>query len=106
MTACWVPERLFWPFIKNGGLLDPNFGKRISGNIFDSKENTLRIILSLISVLLDHQFPFYKALSDGMLGFGATFLPFVKVRGLLDPNFEKNIARTFLITKRILKGLF
>ena len=51
MTACSVPERLFWPIVKNGGNLDPNFGKRISGNIFDHKEDTLGMILSPISGL-------------------------------------------------------
>ena len=29
-------------------LLDPNFGKKISGNIFDHEEDTLGIILSSI----------------------------------------------------------
>ena len=43
----------FLPFVKNGGILDSNFGKRISGNIFDHKEDTLGIILSAISGLLD-----------------------------------------------------
>ena len=38
--------RLFWSFVKNGGLLEPNFGKRISGNIFDHRKDTLGIILS------------------------------------------------------------
>ena len=38
--------RLFWSFVKNGGLLEPNFGKRISGNIFDHKKDTLGIISS------------------------------------------------------------
>ena len=57
MTTCLVPGHLFWPFVKNGGLLDPDFGKSISGNIFDHEENTL--------------FPFYGTLSDGGLGAGA-----------------------------------
>ena len=47
-------ERLFWPFVKNGGLLDPNFEKIISDNIFDQEEDTLRSILSPISGLYDH----------------------------------------------------
>ena len=51
MTAGWVLERLFQPFVKNGGLLGPNFGKIIVGNIFDHKEDTLEIILSPISGL-------------------------------------------------------
>ena len=41
----------FLPFVENGGLLDPNFGKIISGNIFDHQENTLGIFLSPISGL-------------------------------------------------------
>ena len=49
--ACWVPERLFWPFVKKGDHLDPNFGKIISGNIFDHEEDTLGTILSQISGL-------------------------------------------------------
>ena len=49
--AGWVPERLFLPFVKNGGLLDPNFGKIIFGNIFDHEEDNLGIILSPISGL-------------------------------------------------------
>ena len=51
MTACWVQERLFWPFVKKGDHLDPKFGKIISGNIFDHEEDTLGIILSPISGL-------------------------------------------------------
>ena len=76
MTACWVPERLSWHFVKNGGLLDPNFGKIISGNIFDHEEDSLGTILRPISGLKDHQFSFYGALSDGVLGAaaGAPFL--------------------------------
>ena len=38
----------FWPFVKNGGLLDHNFEKIIFWNIFDHKEDTLGIILSPI----------------------------------------------------------
>ena len=49
--VCWVPERRFWPFVKNEDHLDPNFGKIIFGNIFDHKEDTLGIILSQISGL-------------------------------------------------------
>ena len=41
----------FSRFVKKGGHLSPNFGKMISGNIFDHKEDTLRIILSPISGL-------------------------------------------------------
>ena len=48
MTAHWVLERLFWPYIQSLGPLRPNFGKN-SANIFDHKEDTLRIILSPIS---------------------------------------------------------
>ena len=51
MTACLVPECLFWPFVKNGGILGPNFGKIILGNIFDHKEDTLGIVLSPIGGL-------------------------------------------------------
>ena len=51
LTVYWVAEPLFWPFVKNGGLLDPNFGKIIFGNIFDHKEHNLGIILSPISGL-------------------------------------------------------
>ena len=36
---------------KNVDPLDPNFGERISGNIFDHEEDTLEIILSPISGL-------------------------------------------------------
>ena len=36
---------------KNEAPSDPNFGKRISGNIFDHKEDSLGIILSPISGL-------------------------------------------------------
>ena len=36
---------------KNRDPLDPNSGKKISGNIFDDKEDTLGIILSPISYL-------------------------------------------------------
>jgi len=49
--ACWVPEHLFLLFVKKGDHLDPNFGKIISGNIFDHKEDNLGIILSPISGL-------------------------------------------------------
>ena len=49
MTAPWALERLFRPFVKNGGLLDPNFEKIISDNMFDQEEDTLRSILSPIS---------------------------------------------------------
>ena len=49
--ACWVPELLFWPFVKNGGLLDPNFEKIISENVFDQEEDTLATILSPVSGL-------------------------------------------------------
>ena len=49
--ACWVPERLIWPLVKNGGFLDPNFGKIIFGNIFDYEEDNLGIILSPFSGL-------------------------------------------------------
>ena len=42
MTACWFSGRLFWPFVKNGGLLEPNFGKIISGDIFDQKKGYSR----------------------------------------------------------------
>ena len=48
MTACWVPEPPFWPFVKKGDHLDPDFGKIISGNIFNHKEDSLGIILSRI----------------------------------------------------------
>ena len=68
MTACWVSERLFWPFVKKGDHLDANFLKIISGNIFDHEVSTLGTILSQISGLKDHSFPFYRPLSDGMLG--------------------------------------
>ena len=37
--------------VKKGDHLDPNFGKIISGNIFDYEEDTLEIILSPISGL-------------------------------------------------------
>ena len=50
MTAHWVPERLFWPYIQSLDPLRPNFGKN-SANIFD-----------------------HRTLSNGTLGFGATFL--------------------------------
>ena len=69
-----VPERLFWPFVKNGG------------NIFDHKADTLGIILSPISGLQDHQFRFYKYFSSKNLlfwpktanfeAFGHTFCQF------------------------------
>ena len=42
----WVLERLFWPFVKKRDHLDPNFGKIISGNIFDHKEDNLGVFLS------------------------------------------------------------
>ena len=35
----------FLPFVKNGGLLDPNFGKIISGKMFDHEEDSLETIL-------------------------------------------------------------
>ena len=44
-------ERLFWPFVKKGDHLDPNFEKIISGNIFDHEEGTLGIILNPFSGL-------------------------------------------------------
>ena len=37
------------PLVKSGGLLDPNFGKKIIWDIFDRKKDTLGTILSLIS---------------------------------------------------------
>ena len=52
--AGWFPERLFLPFVINGGLLDPNFEKIISGNIFDHEEDSLGTILRPISGLKDH----------------------------------------------------
>ena len=51
VMVCWVAEPHFWPFVKKGDHLGPNFGKIISGNIFDHKEDTLGIILSPISGL-------------------------------------------------------
>ena len=51
MTAPWAPERLFLPFVKNGGLLDPNYEKIISENVFDQEEDTLGTILSSTSGL-------------------------------------------------------
>ena len=42
---------LFWPFVINGNHLDRNFGKILSGNIFDHKEDDLGVILSPISGL-------------------------------------------------------
>ena len=45
MTAGWVLERLFQPFVKNGGLLDPNFGKIIFRKIFAHKEDNLGIVI-------------------------------------------------------------
>ena len=39
------------PLVKKGDHLDPDFGKIISGNIFNHKEDTLGIILSPISGL-------------------------------------------------------
>ena len=51
---CWVLKRLFWPFVKKGDHLDPNFGKVISGNMFVYEADTLGIILSPISGLQDH----------------------------------------------------
>ena len=83
MTEFWVPGYLFWLFVKNGENLDPNFGKIIYGNICDHDEDTLVIILSRISGLWDHKFPFYKALSDGMQGFGAPILTFFSKIGNL-----------------------
>ena len=53
--------------------VDPNFVKNNSGNIFDHEVATLGTILSQISGLKDHLFPFYRPLSDSMLGSGATF---------------------------------
>ena len=41
----------FLLFVKNGDHLDPNFGIKISGNIFDQKEDNLGIILRPISGL-------------------------------------------------------
>ena len=41
----------FRAFVKNGNLLDPNFEKKIPGNVFDHGEYTLGIILSFISGL-------------------------------------------------------
>ena len=38
-------------FVKNKDPSDPNFGKIISGNIINRKDNTLGIILSQISGL-------------------------------------------------------
>ena len=49
---------VFGLLVKKGGHLEPNLGKIISGNIFDHKEDTLGIILSPISGLWDHYFPF------------------------------------------------
>ena len=37
-------SNFFRPFVKNGGLLDPNFEKIILGNIFYHKEDSLGII--------------------------------------------------------------
>ena len=54
MTVYWVPERLYWPFVKNGGLLDPNFGKIISGKIIDHEEDNIGTILRPISGLKDN----------------------------------------------------
>ena len=51
LTFCWVAEPPFWPFVKKEDHLDPDFGKIISGNIFNHKEDTLGIILSPISGL-------------------------------------------------------
>ena len=51
MTAFWVQELLFRPFVKNGGLLDRIFEKIIFGNIFDHKEDNLGIVLWPISDL-------------------------------------------------------
>ena len=42
--------------------------------MFDHKEGSIGIILSQILGLKDHKFPFYKVLSDGMLGSRANFL--------------------------------
>ena len=49
-----VPEILFWPIIKTRGHLHSDFGKKISQNIFDHKEDTVGIILSPFSGLYDH----------------------------------------------------
>ena len=38
-------------FVKNADPLDPNFGERIFGNLFDHQEDSLGIILSPISGL-------------------------------------------------------
>ena len=51
VTVCFVLEPPFWPFVKKGDHLDPDFEKIISGNIFNHKEDTLGIILSPISGL-------------------------------------------------------
>ena len=59
VMACWVPEGLFWAFVKKGDHLDANFLKIISGNFFDHEEDTLGIILSPISGLQDNQLRFY-----------------------------------------------
>ena len=48
LTVCWVAEPPFWPFVNKKDHLDPDFGKIISGNIFNHKEDSLGIILSAI----------------------------------------------------------
>ena len=46
VTVGGVQERFFLALFKKGDHLDPNFGKRILGNIFDHKEDTLGIVLN------------------------------------------------------------
>ena len=54
LTVCWVAEPPFWPFVKKGDHLDPDFGKNNFWNIFNHKEDTLGNILSPVSGLQDH----------------------------------------------------
>ena len=89
--AHWVQKWLFWPFVKKGDHLDPNFVKNNSGNIFDHKVDSLEITLSPILGLQEHLFPFYGPLSDCCVGRGALFWPFVKKGDHLGPNFGKII---------------
>ena len=79
----------FCPFIKIWGPLHSNFGKKCWEH-FWSQEGYSRNYCIPNFNLQDSSFSFYKALSDGMLGSGATFLAFCQKWRPVRPQVWKN----------------
>ena len=86
---------IFWPVIEIQGPMHHDFEKKYSRNIVYHKEDTVEIIFSPTLGLYDHEFGFYKELSNGALGSGATFWPVIEFRGPLHHDFGKKYGNIF-----------